>query len=420
VTVNNTVTVSMTTPTNGASVAGTVTVTAAVTGSASGLQFKLDGVNLGALISGAGPSFSYSWNTTGIANGTHTLSAVASCGYTAVVSQLVSVTVNNNDKTPPTVSITSPTNGAAVTGMVTITATATDNVAVASLQFQVDGVNVGNSIAGAGPYSVSWNPAASSNGAHTITAIATDSGGNTATSMISVTVTNPLLQLRLDSSEVTGVTNGSTVTPAVGPTGFAGKVVVNGTGSVNFAPAQVGNGVFFQNCCANTNNAYYKFTGTPVGTIFNGSQGQITFSLKSQYSFTQRLASAAAARYAFDVRDGNGNHLFYFLTQITNGSLVFAYLAGGSGTYYYVPAGTEDTLFGNGVTLQVNISWSSSGLNLYLNNTLVKTAPYTPATPNWSATSNFDLGAYEYLTFGGYNSSDDVIDEFSVIPVVHP
>jgi hypothetical protein len=35
-------------------------------------------------------------------------------------------------------------------------------------------------------------------------------------------------------------------------------------------------------------------------------------------------------------------------------------------------------------------------------------------TPNWTAASNFDFGAYEYLKFGGYNSSDDVIDAFTV------
>jgi hypothetical protein len=53
-------------------------------------------------------------------------------------------------------------------------------------------------------------------------------------------------------------------------------------------------------------------------------------------------------------------------------------------------------------------------VNLYLNDTLVKSTPYIKPTPNWTAASNFDLGAYEYLTAGGYNGSDDVIDEFTV------
>src|SRR4029077_2414375 len=206
--------------------------------------------------------------------------------------------------------------------------------------------------------------------------------------------------------EVSGVTNGSTVTPSIAPAGFTGTVVVKGLGSVNFAPAQAGNGVFFQNCCANTNIVYYKFTGATGGNVFNVNQGQVSFYLKSQYSFTQRQSSAGSPRYAFDVRDGNG-HLFYFLTQVSFGRLLFSYTVGGATQFYYVPQGAEDTLFGNGVILTVAITWDGSVSKLYFNGTLVQTAAYTKPTPNWTSASNFDLGAYEYLTYGGYNASDD-------------
>jgi hypothetical protein len=151
-----------------------------------------------------------------------------------------------------------------------------------------------------------------------------------------------------------------------------------------------------------------------VGRAFNVNQGQITFHLKSRYSFQQRVASAAQPRYTFDVRDGNGNHLFYFLTQVTNGILYFTYLIAGTGQYYWVPRGTEDRIYGNGVILQVTMSWTNGVANLYLNGRLVKSSPYTRVTPNWTAASHFDLGAHEYLTFGGYNVSDDVIAEFTV------
>jgi hypothetical protein len=229
----------------------------------------------------------------------------------------------------------------------------------------------------------------------------------------------PLLQLHSDATELSALTNGAIVTPSIGPPGFGGVVALNGSGSVNFAPGQTGNGVYFQNCCTNINNAYYKFTGAALGNIFKAAQGQITFYLKSRYSFAQRVASAPTPRYAFDVRDGNGVHLFGFITQVGSGSLVFNYLAEGTGGYYFLPAGTEDNLFGNGVTLKVGISWSTAGVNLYLNDTLVKSVPYVASSPNWNAASNFDLGAYEYYTFGGYNASDDLIDEFTVTAVPH-
>lgn len=86
------------------------------------------------------------------------------------------------------------------------------------------------------------------------------------------------------------------------------------------------------------------------------NQGQISFYLKSRYSFAQRKASASGQRYAFDVRDGNGAHLFSFMTEVTSGYLLFTYTAGGGTSYYFVPAGTEDTLFGDGVVLQVTMT----------------------------------------------------------------
>jgi hypothetical protein len=255
----------------------------------------------------------------------------------------------------------------------------------------------------------------------TTTTVTISATYNGATAMATLTVTpppasgSPVLQMHLDGSEISGTQNGATVTPSTGPAGLTGTVVVHSGGSVNFAPAESGNGVYFLNCCTNSGNAYYKFTGTGLGNVFNVNQGQITFYLESRYTFAQRKASATGQRYAFDARDGNGNHLFNFMTQVTGGYLVFTYTAGGVTSYYYVPSGTEDALFGNGVIMQVMMAWGSGVNNLYLNGKLVKSVGFTAPSANWNAASNFDLGAYEYLTYGGYNSCDDVIDEFTVV-----
>src|ERR1035438_7332251 len=91
------------------------------------------------------------------------------------------------------------------------------------------------------------------------------------------------------------------VTPTVAPAGLTGTVIAKGGGSVNFAPDQSGNGVYFLNCCSNAANAYYKFTGAAVGSIFNFSQGQISFSLTSRSSMAQR-ALASSYRSVLDVR----------------------------------------------------------------------------------------------------------------------
>jgi hypothetical protein len=160
--------------------------------------------------------------------------------------------------------------------------------------------------------------------ANTAVTISATYSGVTVTATLSVTAPGsgggPALQLQLNASEVSGTQNGSTVTPSIGPAGLTGTVVVNSGGSVNFAPAENGNGVYFLNCCGNSDNAYYQFTGAALGSVFNVNQGQISFYLQSRYTFAQREASASGQRYAFDVRDGNGSHLFSFLTQVTSGS----------------------------------------------------------------------------------------------------
>ena len=95
------------------------------------------------------------------------------------------------DTTAPAVSLTAPANGSLVAGSsVTVSATASDNVAVAGVQFQLDGLNL-NAEDTAGPYSVQWDTTRSSNGSHTITAVARDAAGNQTTSdPFSVTVDN--------------------------------------------------------------------------------------------------------------------------------------------------------------------------------------------------------------------------------------
>ena len=98
-----------------------------------------------------------------------------------------------SDTTPPTVSLTVPVNGATVSNLVTLSATATDNTngsGVAGVTFLVDGVAVGG--ASAAPYSITWNSLTITNGTHGIQARAQDVAGNQATSSsITVTVFNP-------------------------------------------------------------------------------------------------------------------------------------------------------------------------------------------------------------------------------------
>ncbi len=98
------------------------------------------------------------------------------------------ISVFSNDYTPPLVAVTAPTASSTVSGTITLTASSTDTQSgLASIQFQVDGNNVGT-VGTSSPYSISYDASGLSAGAHAITAIAYDNVGNYATSS-AVTIT---------------------------------------------------------------------------------------------------------------------------------------------------------------------------------------------------------------------------------------
>ncbi len=123
----------MTAPAAG-NVLGTINVTASASDNigVAGVQFLLNGVSLGAEDMAA--PYSITWNTLTSANGTYTLTAVRrdAAGNTATSAGVV-VTINN-DLQLPTVTITAPSAGT-VTGTLTITSNAADNVGVTGVQF---------------------------------------------------------------------------------------------------------------------------------------------------------------------------------------------------------------------------------------------------------------------------------------------
>ncbi|MFA6493850.1 MAG: Ig-like domain-containing protein [Candidatus Paceibacterota bacterium] len=191
-------TIAITSPTTGATVYGTTTISATTTDNVgvAGVKMMVDGTMLGTEMTVA--PFDIVWNTTGVANGAHSLTAIArDAAGNVATSSAVSVTVNNatstattTDTVAPTISITSPANNAAITGPNTVTVNASDNVAVAGVKLFLDGVVAGDEST-VSPYSFSWNSTSVANGAHTISAEARDAAGNIGTSTpISITVTN--------------------------------------------------------------------------------------------------------------------------------------------------------------------------------------------------------------------------------------
>lgn len=188
-------TVSITAPATNTTVSGSaITLTAAAADNigVANVQFKLDGTNLGPLLT-ASP-YTTNWNTTGVASGSHTLTAVAKdANANSTTSSAITIIVDN---TAPTVTITAPTAGTTLSGTTTITASAADNTGgsgLAKVEFYVDS-NLAATVTTV-PYTFAWNTTTAAYGNHTLTAKAYDKAtpANVATSAgITVSVNNAI------------------------------------------------------------------------------------------------------------------------------------------------------------------------------------------------------------------------------------
>lgn len=148
------------------------------------IKLYKDGVQIGNL---AGDSVQATVSNLAAGNYTFTANATNDVGGTAGATKTVTITQGN---VPPTVSLTSPTNGQTFTtgNVVTLSATASDSDGtVSQVGFYVDGNLVGTSTTA--PYSVAWTSVA---GTHSVYARATDnSTASTNSGTVSITVNPP-------------------------------------------------------------------------------------------------------------------------------------------------------------------------------------------------------------------------------------
>jgi subtilisin family serine protease len=212
-------TTSITSPANGSSVAAATTVTVQANASDnSGVVAYVDLYVAGTKVATDTSSpYSFLWST-GSTLGQRTLQTRAydAAGNVGSSSQ---ITVNVVDTTPPTCSVTSPAGGSTVSGTVSVSASASDNLAVASVSLYVDGSLLPGATDTLAPYAFSWNTTGYSNGTHTLQARAVDTAGNTGnSSIISVTVNNTAADTTPPTVVITSPPNGASVTKFVSVT----------------------------------------------------------------------------------------------------------------------------------------------------------------------------------------------------------
>jgi len=96
--------------------------------------------------------------------------------------------VPDSDVTAPSVMITSPSDGAIVSGNALISVSATDDTGVVRVDFYVDGVLIGSS--SSAPYSLRWNTRKHADGSYRVEAVAVDGSGNCGGAGVTLTVSN--------------------------------------------------------------------------------------------------------------------------------------------------------------------------------------------------------------------------------------
>jgi subtilisin family serine protease len=184
-------TVSIASPTNGASVSGTISVAVNASDNVGVSKVELR-VNGSLVATDSSAPYQFGLDTTKY-SGTVLLTAVAydAAGNSGTSSSISVLTANTTttatiDTSPPSLTITNPGNGITVNGKVTITTSVSDNAGTAGITQVLSIDNVVKGTYAGVPLSYKWNAQAASQGTHTISVTARDKAGNATTKSVQV------------------------------------------------------------------------------------------------------------------------------------------------------------------------------------------------------------------------------------------
>jgi hypothetical protein len=264
----------------GGFLSGSYTGTLAASGGSSPYTWSLQ--------SGALPN-GLTLNAGGTISGTPTLAA--SFSFTVEVSDAAahsaSANLSINIVTPmPTVAISFPTSGASLSGAVNVSGTASDAVSLTSVEVSVDNGTF-SSASGTNNWSFNLNTNSLTNGAHTLTAQATDAAGITATSSpLAITVNNGTLAADCTLFASASGNDGNSGSSPSSPKTFTGAAAATQPGSVvcllggtyslasTFSPPASGTpSSWIVYKAYGDSPVYINYTGAPTGDSMISFQG---------------------------------------------------------------------------------------------------------------------------------------------------
>lgn len=332
--------------------------------------------------------------------------------------------LDNTDSVAPTVALSAPTNGATVSGAVTISANASDNVGVTRVEFLIDGVLAGSDASA--PYAYSWDTSSVANGLRRLQARAVDAAGNTATSTeISVTVTGGIEDTTPPTVNLTFPGNAATVSGTI--TLAASASDDTGVVSVEFFVGATSLGVGNQSAQAGPWTLDWNTTGLAAGSyalsvVARDARGNQSIDSDTSVTVNQNVAAVdesfsnrnADADY-FDQTGWSGD----FVSDVDNAT---AGAGGSQSSYGYASSGLSCVgglktkflqrsvvlgaaprlAYARKLDLKANINSSTTARFRVLVNGVsvheqaVTFANYVDST--WQRFENLDLGAYANQT----------------------
>ena len=272
----------------------------------------------------------------------------------------------------PVATVTAPTSGSTVGGTnVTLSAIAVPSQGntISQVQFQVDGANVGSPVT-TSPYNYAWDSTSVSDGSHTITAIATDSGSRQGTSAgVIVTVRN---------------------TPPVLSNGSPSGTLPYGTTSATLTLTTDENATCKYDTTSGTAYASMPNTFTTTGSA-NQSTSITGLSSGNSYSYYVRCQDTL----------GNTDSVDYLITfNISSGG------GGGGGSIDVTPPSIPTHLSALAVSqTEIDLSWAAStdnvgvtGYHVYRNGAAIATTQvthYNDSVLQPSTTYSYSVSAYD-------------------------
>ncbi len=252
-------------------------------------------------------------------NSTDTLSGVSNMSF------VIPAPAVPTDTTPPVVTITSPINGSSNYGNVAINASASDNVAIAKVEFYVDGIIQCSDLIS--PYSCVWDSSTANNGSnHNIVAKAYDTAAipNTSTDSIDVIVCN-----------------GDCTAPST-PTNLRALNITDNSIALSWDASDDNTGI----------SGYYVFRKKSTDANFS----QIITLAVGQLNYTDDNLSANTS-YTYQIK------AFDSAANVSSGSNILT-LTTTSSVDRTAPT-TPSNLTGLGIsTTQINLSWNASTDNI--------------------------------------------------------